>query len=171
MGWWSANVMGGDTPYDLRGAFEEKLGFASSFFDRMQDSGLTKKGMKMMRDRYNERLADIIDWIEKKWSKMTHVDDVNIAYQVLAVQMMEVGADMPDWLRGRCIEAAIGDEWSKQQLEEGGKTDRFDAMISLIDDILSYVDGKPTELSSPDMGLMGTIFSHMAKGEKGLVNR
>lgn len=177
MGWWSANVMGGDTPYDYRGDFEGLCGIGSSFWDRFQDAGLTKKGQKLLQTRYNKNLTKLVNYIEKKIAGGSfRADDyTNIAYQVLGAQLMECGANFPDWLRGRCIEAAIDDEWSQDQAEDDSlpeeKKDRFHAMLSYIDDVLNYEDGKPTELSSPDMGLMFQIATKLSKGEAGMVNR
>ena len=164
MGWWGVTAMAGDTPSDILCGFQNVLKMGNSFWDRFYDGKTTSKDMKKVAVKINENLDRLITFCEKQEND-SYYDDYFISYHVLAIFVMNHGANFPDWLRGKCIECCVDDTWAHEDDE------RLNAMLSLINDILNYKDGKPTEESTPDRGLFGAIFTALDKGKQGLVNR
>lgn len=163
MGWWGVTAMSGDRPSDILWDFKEVLGFSGSFWDRFGDAKTILKDMPRVTKKINDNLDRLIAKCEK-YESDTFYDDYEIGYHVLAIFIMNHGADFPDWLRGQCIECCVNDTWAQEDDE------RLSAMLSLLDDILEYKDGEVTIETSADMGLMGAIFSKIDSGEDGLVN-
>lgn len=164
MGWWGVTAMAGDTPSDVLCGLQNHLGLGGSFWDRFYDNGPTPKETKHVAVKINENLDRLVKFCEKQENDM-YYDDYFISYHVLAIFIMNHGAIFPDWLRGKCIECCVDDTWAREDDE------RLNAMLSLINDILIYQDGKPMEESAPDGGLFSAIFTALDKGKQGLVNR
>lgn len=165
MGWWGVTAMAGDAPSDALCEFQHLLNMGGSFWDRFYDKEPTAKITQRVAKKINANLNRLIAACEKQENN-SYYDEYFISYHVLAIFIMNHGADFPDWLRGQCIECCVNDSWAREDEE------RLDAMLSLIGDILDYKDGIVTAESSPDRGLFGAIAEHLSKGEqKGLINK
>ena len=138
MGWWSEDIMGGDTPLDLEAFIYDAL--------EIEHDGEIKipkevfdyhKIIKHLNDRDGDNY-----WLEG--------DTGNIFHQVLGVMMMEVGAPISKPLKAMMITAAKNDEWANN-----GSLEREERMDRFIYNINHYV-GSPIETKAK--GLMETIF-------------
>lgn len=153
MGWWGKEPLAGDAPSDIKYDIQSMLGFAASFWDRMYKmSELNKVAHTKIRAKFETRLPTIIDYLEEK-ENSDYYDYYCIGYHVLAIMLMNCGATFPDWLRGQCIECCLNDSWAQKD------ESRFNCMISLIDDILEYKDGVPTQETALDEGLFAKLFT------------
>jgi hypothetical protein len=167
MGWWSAAVMGGDTPADFEGKFLDIIGFGGSFFDRFGGEELPE-AREVISKKFNAKTVGKIErWIDREDPQYfgSFHDDRNIAYQVLGVMIMRYGVAMDAELKKRIIQAAKDDDWSKEDGE------RKAIMKSFIADLKKYDNKTPTELTEQDQGLFGAIGKALAKNKEGLVNR
>jgi hypothetical protein len=144
MGWWSDDIMGGDTPLDLQSFIYDALGFIKYPEDsdekvRIPSDGFDyKKIVKFLKDRDGDDY-----WLKS--------DTGNIFHQVLGVMMMESGAPISKTLKNKMIKAAQQDEWAN---EDGGDEDRKDKMDAFIAKLKNY-DGTSTIIKSA--GLIETI--------------
>jgi hypothetical protein len=103
MGWWSTDIMGGDTPLDFEDAF-----FGICKVEKFPEGG----GMaKLTKEDLENNLPEIIDMLEDTRSEQ------EIGYQVLAVLMLRAGAKIPERTRGRMEEACHMDDWSHDNAE------------------------------------------------------
>lgn len=148
MGWWDAGVMCGDSPLDWFGDFCSIA--VPGKYNGCNDEILT-------REAVNKALPDIVDAIEESVAKenlvfdryakpgMRHLcvgDAETIGFQVLGVVIMERGADMPDDVRAKIIEAATKDEWAR---ETGSESDRSQNMAAFIEKVRAYQPGTPVD--------------------------
>jgi hypothetical protein len=144
MGWWSDDIMGGDTPLDLQSFIYDALGFIQYPEDsdeevRIPSDGFDyKKIVKFLKDRDGDDY-----WLKS--------DTGNIFHQVLGILMMESGAPINKTLKAKMIKAAKNDEWAN---EDGGDEDRKDKMDAFIAKLKNY-DGTSTIIKSA--GLIETI--------------
>lgn len=146
MGWWSKDIMGGDAPYDWEDEIYEICGA------EMWPEGRTSKG-KISPDQFTEHLEKIIVALRKSKDP--------IGYQVLGVLMMESGADMPEEVKSKIMQACHDDEWARRDPE------REEKILELHDKVLKY-DGTTVEIKSK--GLFQAIAEHVSAGKTGLVN-
>jgi hypothetical protein len=157
MGWWSAAVMGGDTPLDMEAHFLDIAGIGGSFFDRFDGSAFSKENITEIQKKFTPSKIDkMVEFIEKEDPRYFCCDDKEIAYQTLGVVMMRFGVPISDALMGRMLEAAMNDEWSQQDDE------RANIIVSFIDDLLAY-ETKPTELTVADQGLFAKFAEVLGK--------
>lgn len=106
MGWWSATIMGGDTPLDIEAGLLETAGL--SVFDYQEE------GDELYRSKIESSINDMIYYIENEVSKWGDPDYINIGYQVLGVMIMSSGAKILPGLQKRIITAADDDEWASE---------------------------------------------------------
>ena len=137
MGWWSEDVMGGDTPLDLEAFIYDAL--------EIEHDG----EIKIPKDKFDYK--KIVKFLKKRegndyWLKG---DTGNIFHQVLGVMMMEVGAPIDKKLKAKMIKAATNDEWANE-----GVLDRQERMDRFIYNLNHYV-GSPLEIKTK--GLIHTI--------------
>lgn len=133
MGWWSTDIMGGDTPLDIEC-------FIYDILEVQQFVGDTKTGLT------KEHFADPYEIIQKigqmddgYWLKG---DDGNIFYQVLGVLMMKAGAPIETALKAKMINAAHKDEWADEDEE------RKQRMSSFVDALNRYDGTEPFVIKS-----------------------
>ena len=147
MGWWSDDIMGGDTPLDLEsfifsaleieqnpeGDYDKEVIIPADAFDY-------KKIVKYLKDRDGDDY-----WLTS--------DTGNIFHQVLGIMMMKSGAPINKTLKAKMIKAAKNDEWANEDLEHNdeGRRDKMDAFITK----LKNYDGTSTIIKSK--GLMETM--------------
>lgn len=104
MGWWSAAIMGGDSPLDDFGMI---CAVAVPGKYKGGNAGvLTRKAL-------NAAIPAIRERIEKE--NKGYPSGRSISLQALGVTIMERGADMPDDLRVEIVKAAEADEWMREE--------------------------------------------------------
>ena len=109
MGWWSTDIMGGDTPLD----FEDAI-YDICKIEKFPESG----GMaKLTKEDFKENLNEIVDFLDAdKWGES------NIGYQVLAVLMLKAGAFISGDLQDFMMQACENDEWAQESEERAVAT-------------------------------------------------
>lgn len=108
MGWWSKDIMGGDTPLDLEGDI-----FDICEVEQFPDDGTE---VHLSRQTINSKLKEIQAMLDKQ-----DVEDRSIGYQVLAVLILEAGGKMIDQLKTTLIEAILTDPWAQEDPEREKK--------------------------------------------------
>jgi hypothetical protein len=141
MGWWSTDILGGDTPYDVAGELELWLG--------LQPPGSDDSTVPLhMPDNWSaeERVivADAIDDYDgtKLLTALRKVftdESSVIATQVLGLLVISSGADMSDDLRKAVLDACQRDQWAK---EDSRRTRKIAAFAALVKDY----DGTPVAI-------------------------
>lgn len=105
MGWFSSTIMGGDPPMDWEGHFNDIAG--ANPYD---DNPVLLTGLML-----DEHLTEMVASIEKCEFRE---DESNIAWQVLGVMILKVGAKMPIEIREKIV-SYIYDEnidgWDKPE--------------------------------------------------------
>lgn len=153
MGWWSAAIMGGDSPLDYFG------GICALAVPGKYRGGnpevLTRKAL-------NEALPAIRGWLAKK--NQSYPADMSVSLQALGVTIMERGADMPDDLRAEIIAAADADEWAR---EDGTRSERGQNIAAFIEKVKAYKPGKRVDCKREE-GLLSrgggtSLFENMEK--------
>jgi hypothetical protein len=150
MGWWSKTIMGGDTPLD----------FKSEFFDLAGVDQFNDKGPKVKKafDESQDKFIKGIDKVLKRWGcgktgSDYYNDKKSIAFQVLAVQMMETGCIIKEDIRSLMLEWIPKDGWAAEDDERKEKIDK------LLESLNGYT-GKPT--GTEYEGLLDKIYEKMA---------
>lgn len=130
MGWWSATVMGGDTPSDYIGDMEDRIGLERYNAMNDDEKSFTPEEVKTA---IRTKMSLLMKYCEE-------ADDC-IAYQVLGVMIISNGVKMEDDIKATIIEACQEDEW----YQEGDKERVFfmDAFIKQLNDY----DGTPVEIA------------------------
>jgi len=108
MGWWSAGIMGGDTPCDLEIEFYSLVGLGYEP-TKEQIAGKFSNG----QERFIGQIEDILT---KEWGIKTkeHYEDYkSIAFQVLAVILLDNGVAIDDKVRELMLEWIPKDEWAQ----------------------------------------------------------
>lgn len=149
MGWWSATIMGGDTPLDFVGTFHDILKLK-------YDSGKNKFTKKNMEAGIDKLVAYLMTKKNSHW----YCDEKNVGFQVLGVQMMECGARMSPELKEKIIQACDEDRWAHSNNSDND--DRKKIIDSFRTAILNY-SGKKAKTPYE------SVFEKMAT-KSGLVN-
>lgn len=147
MGWWSTDILGGDTPLDWE---DEFYGIAG--VDKFKDApkGRINYIPKEVLEKKQFEYSDLLDSADK-WSES------DIGYQVLAVMMMRAGASIDIEVKGKMVAAALGDEWAREDSE------REETMQGLLS-ALSQYDGQ-TPILIKSKGLF-EVMAEKLSGEK-----
>lgn len=103
MGWWSTNIMGGDTPLD----FEDEF-FGICKVEMFPEPG---KRNELSKEDFVNHLDEMLAYIHKDKSAY------NIGYQVLAVSMLKAGAFISADLQDFMMQACENDEWAQESDE------------------------------------------------------
>lgn len=137
MGWWSATVLGGDSPCDVADEFKcIALGEnANQLFDDMYDEKLTHDQLdKMIRD-------GMIANFDELTTAGLYIEE-EIRHQVYGLMMMEYGmpADDPRVIKilKDARHAAKHDEWAQDDYERKDFMDEFIKQIDDYDGTASY---------------------------------
>jgi len=120
MGWWSTDIMGGDTPLDYK---DEIFGICE--VDEFPEGGgraeLTAKDLEA-------NLSKILEFLnENRWG------EAEIGYQVLAVLMMKAGARIDLPLKVRMMEATAADEWAQEDEDRAAAINGLYAALKIYD--------------------------------------
>lgn len=156
MGWWSATVMGGDSPLDAEGDLFH-IAFKGTKYedgcDRMdaEDAGeLTREDIAA---KLLARLPALVEYVGRNtWF------DSDIARQVLGVMILEYGVPIIDPTREaieHAIQGAKDDEWASEDEERAAHMEAFILQ-------LNEYDGKPTEVKFE--GLFEKLAEKLADG-------
>lgn len=108
MGWWSAGIMGGDTPCDLEIEFYSLVGLG---YEPTKEQIVEK--FSNGQEQFIQRIEEVLT---KEWGIKTkeHYEDYkSIAYQVLAVILINNGVTIDDKVRELMLEWIPKDEWSQ----------------------------------------------------------
>ena len=118
MGWWSATIMGGDTPLDYKSFIEEATG------------GLDKEAL-------NSNIDAAVSMIE------ADKYDSHIGFQALGVLIMKVGADMSEELKAKIMDNSFDPE-----LENWDDPKERKYYLDKFKDQISKYDGTPQEVEA-----------------------
>lgn len=155
MGWWSESIMGGDTPLDFRGAFEDKFGSDDPKHNewRVQDGEQPVPFIKPTSEQTLEFLKSAETWGEQA-----------ILYQVVGWLVMERAAPMNDELR-QLVFKGIDSEVNEGAVEWGSP----EARIARLMEFRGAVERYPSEGAEVDMpdnpGLFDVLAKHLS-GER-----
>lgn len=108
MGWWSAGIMGGDTPCDLEIEFYSLVGLG---YEPTKEQIVEK--FSNGQEQFIQRIEEVLT---KEWGIKTkeHYEDYkSIAYQVLAVILINNGVTIDVKVRELMLEWIPKDEWSQ----------------------------------------------------------
>jgi len=141
MGWWSEDIMGGDTPLDIEGLIYDFLKI--EFWDENDNKSVIPK--EAFKDE-----AKLIKYITQKQSGWGC--DTEIFYQVVAVLMMRSGAPISEKLKGYIYEACDDDDWAVID------NDRYRKIEELRKAVQDYDGINPVEINSK--GLFEVMMEH-----------
>jgi hypothetical protein len=129
MGWWSTDIMGGDTPLD----FEDEF-YGICKVEKFPEGG----GMATLtKEDLESNLSEILAFLnENRWGES------QIGFQVLAVLMLKAGARVDLPVKVRMIEACHLDDWSHED------ADREIAVGGLLKAIEAYDNKTPIIIKS-----------------------
>lgn len=148
MGWWSATIMGGDTPQDV---YEDIIEMVNAV-DHIDDGGDPEGGD--LDDKVWARAVDagVKATSESEWLEFIESnDDPEIAAQVVAVVLMQHGAPLPASVVAQAVEASMDedlDDW-------GDSADERRGYLSHFMETMNTYNGTPTDL--PYEGLFDKI--------------
>lgn len=128
MGWWSTNIMGGDSPLD----FEDEF-FGICKVEKFPGNGVRAK---LSKEDFANHLDEMLECIHKSGTEQT------IGYQVLAVGMLRAGAFISGDLQDFMMQACQNDEWAQESEE------RKLAIDGLYNAISSYNNQDPIFIKS-----------------------
>jgi len=117
MGWWSTDIMGGDTPLD----FEDEI-FDICKVEKFPDEGGRNE---LSKEDIEQNLGEILAMLEKS--------NDYIGYQVLSVLMMKTGARIPESLFSLLEDSCHLDEWAKESDERKESVDGLLAALRAYD--------------------------------------
>ena len=148
MGWWSVDIMGGDSPLDIKAMIFEALEVVQ-YDDKYEDEH------KIPNHKFDyDKVVDFLDDDDEYWLK----SEGNIFHQVLGVMMLEAGAVIDDNLKAKMIEAAEKDEWASEDDE------RKQRMNSFIKTLNEYDNETPMIIKSA--GLFDKLCVGLTKQEE-----
>lgn len=127
MGWWSTDIMGGDTPLDFEDAFYEIAGV-----EKFPESGGKTKLNKETVEKNFDRFTDVVH-------KCSYEQE--IGWQVLAVVALSAGINIPVVAIAEMKQACMNDQWATEDNE------RRITIDSLLNSLNTY-DGTPIIINS-----------------------
>jgi hypothetical protein len=151
MGWWSKDIMGGDSPLDAK---DEIYGICN-----VEEFG--DDGREITREDIEANLPEILEKF-RGTENNEYYSDRAIYFQVLGVLMMETGAPISEELKAEILENSKTDEWASEDEERKQIVEGFHTAIE------SY-DGTPIVIKS--RGLFEVMAEHIADGKTGLINK
>ena len=108
MGWWSAGIMGGDTPCDLEIEFYSLVGLG---YEPTKEQIVEK--FSNGQERFIGQIEDILTKESGIKTKEHYEDYKSIAFQVLAVILLDNGVAIDDKVRELMLEWIPKDEWAQ----------------------------------------------------------
>lgn len=149
MGWWSATILGGDAPYDVRANLEDVMNVDCWF------EGVNEENQRIL---VNDNMDQLFEVAKESY-------DQSIAGQVFGAMILEVGAKMSDEIRQFVLDCANEDEWAHEDEERNGFIQDF------ISKVIAYPSEGGVRVELAQEGLFEVIEKKIASGEVGLVNK
>jgi hypothetical protein len=154
MGWWSTDIMGGDSPLDVKDVIFE-ICEVEEFDGNDGHIDLTKEDLV-------NNLEHILSYVRDQ-DNNSYYDERAIAFQVLGVLMMKAGAPISEELKAEILKNSKTDSWAQENEERA-------QVVNLFHQALEVYDGKhPIEIKS--RGLFEVMAEHLNSGNKGLINK
>lgn len=151
MGWWSKDIMGGDSPLDAKDEIFGICGVEEFGDDEVRE--LTKED-------FEKNMPQILEFLREQENN-DYYDEKAIGFQVLGVLMMKAGAPISPELKQEILDNSQTDSWAKEDMERGEIVENFHVAIE-------KYDGTPLVIRS--RGLFEAINDHIENGGTGLVN-
>lgn len=157
MGWWSTDILGGDSPLDWQGVLYDKLDIP--YFDEDHTNVGTHDGIseirpkEMSRTTQNNLIQYILDSTQESYDKYGGSDSRSIGMQVLAIMILKSGAKMTKKNKNELIKWIKLDEWATEDHERKNHIDELLFAIEKYDGMPMYYKGK---------GLFQTIFEGLS---------
>jgi hypothetical protein len=152
MGWWSVDILGGDTPLDFKGAIYEQLNL-----DQFKSLVAVRKSAFSAKtgEEFNDMISSIIErWGCGELGTPFNNEMHSIGYQVLAVEIMDCGATIPEETLAKMAEWIPKDPWSQEDTE---RREKVNELIYA----LNVYDGVPLRIRSK--GLMEVFSARIQK--------
>lgn len=153
MGWWSATVMGGDTPLNWKGTIMN-IALGRDVYDGTNPEVLT-------REILDDRLPLVLEFL-RLHENATKIDTY-FGWQVLGVMLMERGCHMPELVRQQVREAINADKWAKE-----GDKERIWHLWVFFNALMEY-DGT-NEVHLEEEGLIMKLFGASERAEDAVKN-
>jgi hypothetical protein len=141
MGWWSTDILGGDTPLDFKSEFYSKLKL-----DQFKDKG---DKVKTSFEKYQKKFVSDgeMDNILNEWGcgepdESFYRDYKSIGYQVLAVILMENGCQISYDLKDIMLNWIPTDNWASEDDE------RKTTIQNLVKTLTAYDGSVPFKIKS-----------------------
>lgn len=151
MGWWSTDIMGGDSPLDAK---DEIFGICG-----VEEFG--DDGRELTKEDFEKNMPQILEFLRGQENN-DYYDEKAIGFQVLGVLMMKAGAPISPELKQEILDNSQTDSWAKEDMERGQIVENFHVAIE-------HYDGAPVIIKSK--GLFEAIDEHLSQGKTGLVNK
>lgn len=132
MGWWSAGILGGDTPLDVLGDIADVCGskFDEDNFDKSHTPGVfVGYGFEISGKDLVKNLSKIQTQLKRSYSYDPHVP-----YQVLGYLFMKTGTEIPGKLYPKIYDAVVNDEWATE-----GDSERMQVIQKFSNELTSYM--------------------------------
>ena len=150
MGWWSTDILGGDTPLDWEEDIKEIISGGY-----LTNNDVTAEQFENMDEVFvNNKIGSIAQ---------LRMYDKSIAYQVLAVIGMRGGAGISMQLKILMLSHIRQDEWQHED------EDRRAVIENLMNTLKTYDGTVPVKINSK--GLLEVYAEHKANGKTGLINK
>lgn len=146
MGWWSTDIMGGDSPLDWQGVLYDKLDIP--YFDEEHTNVGTHDGVseikpeEMNRKVQNNLIQYILDSTQASFDKWGECNSRSIGMQVLSLMIMKSGAKMTKKNKNELSKWIRIDEWATEDHERKDHIDDLLYTIHKYDGTPMYYKGK-----------------------------
>jgi len=147
MGWWSVDILGGDTPLDYLGDISDMIGV---------ESLCTESNIVGVKEKLAGLIPKVID------GTLFESDEYEYwtGYQVLAVKLLEYGVSLDGNVKEILISHIEQDDWQDAE--------RVKVIDSLISEIKKH-DGEIVKINS--RGLFEMLGEAIESGNNGLINK
>ncbi len=146
MGWWSTDIMGGDSPLDWQGALYDKLGIP--YFDEEHTNVGTHDGVSEIKPEemntkvQNNLIQYILDSTQETYEKYGECDSRSIGMQVLSLMILKSGAKMTKKNKKELTKWVKKDEWASEEFERQEHIDGLVEAINMYDGIPMKYQGQ-----------------------------
>jgi len=125
MGWWSTDILGGDSPLDWKSALYNKIDiqYEDNFGYR------TLKPNDMSNKTQNNLIQYVLESTQKSFDEWGECDSRSIAMQVIALMVIESGAKVTKKNKKELSKWIKLDDWAT---EDDERKDNIDDLLSVI---------------------------------------
>lgn len=144
MGWWSTDILGGDSPLDWKSELYNKIDiqYEDNFGYR------TLKPNDMSNRTQNNLIQYVLESTQKSFDEWGECDSRSIAMQVIALMVIESGAKITKKNKKELSKWIKLDDWAT---EDDERKDNIDDLLSII----KQYDGTPMKYQGK--GLFQTL--------------